>query len=269
MKTQYAVSILLLLLVLISSILAITILNNSNPVGNTNADTARYTYKIIQVYSHDTKAFTQGLIYTDGFLIESTGLYGQSSLRRIDLSTGSILQQVDLPYQYFGEGITVVNDKILQLTWTTKIGFIYNITNFEIIGNFSYSTQGWGITFDGEHLIISDGSEFLYFFNPTTFELAKQIKVYDKNSTINNINELEYVNGHIYANIWKQQKIAVINPDTGQIKAWVDLTGIENMENLSSEEVLNGIAYNDAKDHFFVTGKNWPHIFEIKLVLEE
>jgi glutamine cyclotransferase len=133
MKTRYAVSILLLLLVVISGILAIDALNNSRPMGNANTNTAIYTYEVIQVYSHDTKAFTQGLIYADGFLIESTGLYGQSSLRRIDLSTGDIIQQVDLPYQYFGEGITAVDDKIIQVTWTTKIGFIYNVTNFEVM----------------------------------------------------------------------------------------------------------------------------------------
>lgn len=267
MKNQSAVAVLFLSVFLICSLLILVTLNGSNPAIDSNPNTKRYTYAIVQAYPHDTDAFTQGLIYADGFLIEGTGLNGHSSLRRIELSTGNVIQQVKLPYEYYCEGITAVDDTIIQLTWTTNIGFIYDKTSFALLGNFTYPTQGWGLTFDGQQLILSDGSDTLYFLDPATFQLTGQIKVYDGNATINYINELEYVNGDVYANIWKQQKIAVINPETGQVKAWVDLTGLETSTSLGPESVLNGIAYDASNDRFFMTGKNWSHVFEIKLVL--
>ena len=266
MKNRSAVAVLFLSVFLAGSVLILVALNGSSPTVDSNPDTTRYTYAVVQTYPHDTDAFTQGLIYADGFLIEGTGLYGHSSLRRVELSTGNIIQQVELPYEYYGEGITAVNGTIIQLTWSTNIGFIYDKTNFALLGNFTYPTQGWGLTFDGEQLILSDGSDTLYFLDPATFQRTGQIKVYDGNASVNYINELEYVNGDVYANIWKQQKIAVIDLETGQVEAWVDLTGLEDSTSLGSEEVLNGIAYDAPNDRFFVTGKNWPHVFEIKLV---
>ncbi len=263
---QPIVTVLLLLIILVLSAAVLINLDNGSLTADSNPDTKGYTYIVVQIYPHDTKAFTQGLIYADDYLYEGTGLYGQSSLRQVELSTGNSIRKVELPSTYFGEGITAVNDTIIQLTWTSKIGFIYNKTDLALIGNFSYPTEGWGLTFDGKQLILSDGSDTLYFLDPVTFQCTRQIIVRDGNMSVDNINELEYVKGDIYANIWKQQKIAIINPQTGQVKAWVDLTGLEDSTSLEPEEVLNGIAYNAQNDHLFVTGKNWPHIFEIKLI---
>jgi glutaminyl-peptide cyclotransferase len=225
-----------------------------------------YTYTLVNTYPHDPNAFTEGLLYSDGSLYESTGINGNSSLRCVDLITGNILQEYALPDQYFGEGIAVVNNTILQLTWESQIGFIYDKTTFATLGNFSFSTEGWGLTFDGKHLIMSDGTNNLYFIDPTTFERTGQIQVHDGNTTIVNINELEYINGDVYANIWQTNTIAIINPQTGQVKAWIDLTGITSENNSDPNSVLNGIAYDQNSNRLFVTGKDWPSLYEIKLV---
>jgi glutamine cyclotransferase len=170
-----------------------------------------------------------------------------------------------LPFQYFGEGIAIVNNTIIQLTWQSRIGFIYNKTTFSLLGNFTYPTEGWGLTFDNKKLIMSDGSDNLYFLDPTTFQLTGQIQVRDGNTTVININELEYINGDIYANIWQTNKIAIINPETGQVKAWIDLTGLPSENTSNTEAVLNGIAHDQKDDRLFVTGKNWPNLYQIKL----
>jgi glutamine cyclotransferase len=220
-----------------------------------------YTYKIVKTYRHDPSAFTEGLVFDNGVLYESTGL--TSSLRRVDLESGNVLQKVSLSEEYFGEGLAVVNDSLVQLTWQNQIGFIYDKSTFSLLGNFSYDTEGWGLTNYGNRLIMSDGSSTLTFLDPITFQKNGQITVHDGNTLVTNINELEYVNGDVYANIWLQQKIAILNPQNGVVKGWIDLTGIYQSNNI--DDVLNGIAYDSATDRLFVTGKNWPYLYQITI----
>jgi glutamine cyclotransferase len=229
-----------------------------------SASPIRYTYQIIKIYPHDTNAFTEGLVFDDGVLFESTGEYGSSSLRQVNLEDGVVQHEVLLPNQYFGEGLTVVNGSLVQLTWREKIGFIYDKENFGLLRNFSYSSEGWGLTFDGSKLILSDGTSKLKFLDPVTFQIVGQVSVHDGNTPVTNINELEYVNGAVYANIWMQQKIAIINPQTGTVKGWIDLTGICQSNN--AEDVLNGIAYDQQTHRLYVTGKNWPNLYQITIM---
>jgi glutaminyl-peptide cyclotransferase len=220
------------------------------------------TYSVVREYPHDTEAFTQGLVFVDGFLYEGTGLEGHSSLRLVDLETGAVLKKVNLPDEYFGEGIAVVDNRIIQLTWQSNIGFVYDKVSLKLIGNFSYPTEGWGLTYNGNHLIMSDGTSNLYFLDPETFERVGQVIVLDGTNPVTRLNELEYIKGYIYANIWLKEKIAIINPQTGQIEAWIDLTGLES----TIINQANGIAYDQLNDRLFVTGKNWPKLYEIKIV---
>jgi glutamine cyclotransferase len=233
--------------------------------GPTSSMAAHYTYGVVNVYSHDTNAFTEGLVFDNGFLYESTGLYGNSTLRRVNLEIGGLLQLISLQPQYFGEGIAVVGDKIVQLTWQSHEGFVYDKASFDLLQEFQYPTEGWGLTYDGSRLIMSDGTANLYFLDPVTFQRVGQVMVHDS-GPVTELNELEYINGTVYANIWREEKIAVINPQTGQVTAWIDLTGIQDLKNQDPNNVLNGIAYDANGDRLFVTGKMWPHIFEIKLI---
>ena len=227
-----------------------------------SAITPSYTYKIINTYPHDRAAFTQGLIYQDGCLYESTGLYGHSSLRKVDLKTGMVLKKHSLPSLFFGEGITVFGTKIIQLTWKSKMGFVYNKENFAVLQTFHYPTEGWGITNDGRRLIMSDGSSTLYFFDPETFKEVDKIDVFDQEgAAVIGINELEYIKGEIFANIWPTTRIARISLKTGRVTGWIDLAGIVPFE--KDADVLNGIAYDEKNDRLFVTGKLWPKVFEI------
>jgi len=228
-----------------------------------------YTYNIVNIYPHDRNAFTQGLVFEDGFLYEGTGLYEQSTLRRVELETGSVLQIRELPSQFFGEGITIYEDKIIQLTWQSHVGFIYDKDSFELLGEFNYSTEGWGITHDGNRLIMSDGTQTLYFLDPETFEVISQVEVLDSRGPVHSLNELEYVQGKIYANVWQTDRIAIIDPETGRVTGWVDLKGLLTEEDRSEPvDVLNGIAYDAEGDRLFVTGKLWPKLFEIELVAQ-
>jgi glutaminyl-peptide cyclotransferase len=229
-----------------------------------SASPTLYTYQIIKTHQHDTTAFTEGLVFNDGVLYESTGEYGSSSLRQVNLENGVIQHEVFLPNQYFGEGLTVVNDSLIQLTWQNKIGFIYDKETFSLLGNFSYSTEGWGLTFNGSDLIMSDGTAKLTFLDPVTFQMVGQVSVHDGNTPVTNINELEFINGDVYANIWMQQKIAIINPQTGTVKGWIDLTGIYQSNNL--DDVLNGIAYDSQTNRLLITGKDWPNLYEITII---
>jgi len=222
-----------------------------------------YTYQIVKTYPHDTAAFTEGLVFSNGSLYESTGERGSSSLRRVNLENGTVEQEFLLPISYFGEGLTAVNDSLVQLTWQEKIGFIYDKQTFGLLGNFSYSTQGWGLTYNGSELIMSDGTSNLYFLDPVTYQKVGQISVRDGNTSITNINELEYVNGTVYANIWQQQKIAIINPQTGIVKGWIDLTGI--YQSSGTDDVLNGIAFDQQTNSLYVTGKDWPYLYQITI----
>ena len=225
-----------------------------------------YTYKVINTYPHDRSAFTEGLVFEDGVLYEGTGLQGYSTLRRVELETGEILQICELPPQYFGEGMTIYGNKIIQLTWQSNIGFVYDKYSFKLLKNFNYPDEGWGITYDGKHLIMSDGTATLHFLDPETFEEVNQIEVSANKIPITRINELEYIQGEIYANIWLTERIARIDPLTGQVIGWIDLKGILSPEDHSETvDVLNGIAYDAKNNRLFVTGKFWPKIFEIEL----
>ena len=232
-----------------------------------NKEPLNYTYSIVKKFHHDTGAFTEGLVYEDGALYESTGLFGDSSLRRVNLSTGTPLQLVSLASDFFGEGITIFEGKIIQLTWKSQKGFVYDKDSFEILSEFSYRGEGWGITHDGNRLIMSNGSAILTFLDPNTFEVTGTLWVHDGDVGVANLNELEYVNGDIYANVWHQNRIAIIDLQTGQVKGWIDLTGLYDANNADPDNVLNGIAYDAGNSRLFVTGKRWSQLFEIKLEL--
>lgn len=224
-------------------------------------------YQIIHTYPHDPHAFTQGLVYVDGHLYESTGRNGSSSIRIVDLATGKVLQNYDLEARYFGEGLTDWGSELIQLTWQTGDGFVYDRFSFALKRTFHYSGEGWGLTHDDKNLILSDGTPVLRFLNPRSFLEARHISVKDeKGHPVLDVNELEYVHGQIYANIWHTDKIARISPATGQVLGWIDLTGlIDKSELADGEAVLNGIAYDAKTDRLFVTGKLWPKLFEIRV----
>jgi glutamine cyclotransferase len=223
-------------------------------------------YQIVHTYPHDSKAFTQGLIYVDGHLYESTGLNGRSSLRLVDLTTGQVLQKHELPSEYFGEGLTDWGSTLIQLTWTAHKGFVYDRFSFSQLRTFDYQGEGWGLTHDGTQLILSDGTAYLRFLDPKSFRVTRSIHVVDDaGHAIDNLNELEYIHGQVFANIWHSDKIARISPQTGKILGWIDLSGIIDPRELQGDAVLNGIAYDASGDRLFVTGKLWPKVFEIKI----
>ncbi len=225
------------------------------------------TYKIIHTYPHDAQAFTQGLIYLDGHLYESTGLNGHSSLRMDDLETGRILQFQDVPSKYFAEGLTDWGSTLVQLTWETHVALVYDRFSFRFLRTLPYPGEGWGLTHDGTHLILSDGTADLRFLDPATFREVRRITVRDHGVPVKELNELEFVHGQIYANIWHSDRIARISPATGKVLGWIDLTGLlPPAEHSSPEAVLNGIAWDPVHDRLFVTGKLWPKLFEIKVI---
>ncbi len=225
-----------------------------------------YTYEIVNEYPHDPNAFTQGLVYLDGILIEGTGLYGHSSLRKVDLETGEPFIVDELDDAYFGEGVAVFDDTVYQLTWKSQKGFTYNLDGLDPIGTFTYPTEGWGLTHDGDRLIMSDGTSNLYFVDPETFEIQDRVVVHSVDRPVTELNELEYINGEVYANVWQTNGIVRIDPATGEVVGYIDLTGLHKAENQTGgEDVLNGIAYDSEGDRLFVTGKLWPTIYEIKL----
>ena len=229
-----------------------------------------YDYEIVASYPHDPEAFLQGLVWLDGFWYEGTGLYNESTLRKVDPESGEVIELVEIDDDLFGEGITVFEDKIYQLTWKAQRGFIYDKDTFELIDEFTYSTQGWGITHDGERLIMSDGTATIYFWDPETLEEIGSILVTNQGEPLRNLNELEYIDGLIYANIWQTNFIAIIDPETGIVKSIIDLNGLLDPADVTGPvDVLNGIAYDSDADRLFVTGKFWPKIFEIKLIADE
>jgi glutamine cyclotransferase len=223
----------------------------------------------VNIYPHDPWAFTQGLVYHDGVLYEGTGLWGSSSLRRVDLETGYVQLKHNLENQYFGEGITLYDDRIFQITWQSGIGFVYDLS-FTELNTVTYPTEGWGLTHDGTRLIMSDGTATLYFRDPDTFDVIGQVQVYDEQGPVVRLNELEYIDGQVYANVWQTDLVAIIDPQTGQVTAWIDLSGLLEPEDYEPQtDVLNGIAYDAAGDRLFVTGKRWPKLFEIELVVAQ
>jgi glutaminyl-peptide cyclotransferase len=225
-----------------------------------------FTYEVIKAYPHDPEAYTQGLVFHQDVLFESTGLNGRSSIRKVDLPTGKVLKKVDLSPQFFGEGLALLNGRAYQLTWQSQRGFIYDLTEFGLINTFSYTGEGWGLTHDGRSLIMSDGTPRIRFLNPDNFAVERVINVSDGSVPISQINELEYIKGEIYANIYLTERIARIDPQSGKVTAWINLSGLLSPEDRTRPvDVLNGIAYDEARDRLFVTGKYWPKLFEIKL----
>ena len=223
-----------------------------------------YGYDVVNTYPHDPKAFTQGLIYRDGALYESTGLNGQSTLRKVRLETGEVLQRRAVDTRYFAEGLTDWGGRLLQLTWDTNVGFAYNLKSFATERTFTYTGQGWGLTHDTRRLIMSDGTSSLRFFDPETLRETGRIVVKDGDRAIDNLNELEVVKGDVYANVWLTDRIAIIALATGQVRAWLNLAGLR-VTRQPGDDVLNGIAYDAAADRLFVTGKLWPRLFEIRM----
>jgi glutamine cyclotransferase len=219
--------------------------------------------RVVHVYPHDPEAFTQGLVYLDGFLYEGTGLNGRSSIRKVRLENGEVLQIQSLDPQYFGEGIAVRGDTIYELTWQSEIGFLYDRATFKRKGTFNYRGEGWGLTHDGQRLIMSDGTAFLRFLDPTTLKELSRLRVKDGGMPVGNLNELEYVKGEIFANVWQTQRIARIAPKTGLVTGWIELGGLLTPREAQAADVLNGIAYDASGDRLFVTGKLWPKLFEI------
>jgi glutaminyl-peptide cyclotransferase len=227
-----------------------------------------YDFKVLRSYPHDAQAFTEGLLYRDGFLYESTGLNGKSSIRKVNLETGKVLQSKDIPPQYFGEGLTVWDDTLVGLTWQTQTGFVFDLKTFELRNQFAYPGEGWGLTQNGKELIMSDGTPTLRFLDPKTFLEVRRVKVTADGIAVAQINELEVVDGEVYANLWHTNTIARIDPANGKIVGWIDLGKLypDAGKGRNGENVLNGIAYDAEKKRLFVTGKLWPKIYEIKLV---
>lgn len=250
---------------------------NSN-VNNTNTASGKtplttYGYEIVNKYNHDSKAFTQGLVFHNGFLYESTGQLGESTLRRVELETGKVVQKYDLARDIFGEGMTILNDKIYQISWQNGLAFVYDLNDFKLLKQIRYAGEGWGLTHDGKNLIMSDGTHVIRFVDPENFQTVRSITVMRENGQpLMEINELEYVKGEIWANVWHSENInlpnhiARIDPQSGKLLGWINLDGISPSDIKSGEEnVLNGIAYDEATDRIFVTGKRWKNLYEIKL----
>jgi glutamine cyclotransferase len=227
---------------------------------------AQYGFKVIHTYPHDRDAFTQGLFYFNGVLYEGTGQPAASNLREVELGTGKVLRQHNLEGSLFGEGITLYKDRIYQVTWENKVGFVYDRATFKQINKLYYATQGWGLTTVGDRIVMSDGTNVLYFFEPETFTVLSRLEVYDNKTMIDSLNELEYINGEIWANIWMTDRIARIDPESGKIKGYIELKGLlSNSDKQPDTDVLNGIAWDAATGRIFVTGKRWPKLFEIKV----
>ncbi|MFO7923321.1 MAG: glutaminyl-peptide cyclotransferase [Bacteroidales bacterium] len=229
----------------------------------------KYTYNIINSYPHDIRAFTQGLVYYGGFLYESTGRYGQSTLRKVDVETGGVLRSLKLERDLFGEGLCVHDDKLYQLTWKSKVGFIYDIETFRMLSRVYYDTEGWGLTSDGSNLLKSDGSHYIYVLDPQYFSETDKFEVFDNNGRVQGLNELEFIDGTVYANVYGTDEIAMIDRESGRLEGIIDLKGLLDRRYRHPElDVLNGIAWDHENDRLFVTGKNWPRLFEIEVVPE-
>ena len=224
-----------------------------------------FGYEVVNSYPHDKDAFTQGLLFRDGVLFESTGLKGRSTLRKVRLETGEVLQRLAVDNRYFAEGLTDWGSRLVQLTWETNIGFVYDLVSFKQLQTFTYAGEGWGLAHDDRRLIMSDGTPTLRFLDPQTLAVTGRLPVKDGELPVEDLNELEFVEGEIYANVWTTDRIAIIAPATGQVAAWINLTGLMPAGFTSGDAVLNGIAYDAQRKRLFVTGKLWPRLFEIKV----
>ncbi len=237
----------------------ITLLSDINP--------ELLTCNIVERYHHDRNAFTQGLLIHDGIMYEGTGQYGKSSLRKLDLKTGELISSLNLPEKYFGEGIAVFDDKIIQLTYLSRLGFVYDLEGFNKLHTVQYPTQGWGLTSDGEQLLMSDGSERIYFLDPEFFAEKKRIEIYDHEGPVKMLNELEYIDGKVYANVYQSDYFIIFDPTSGKVLKKIDCSHLvpEEYQN-DRERVLNGIAWDESSGKLYLTGKNWPYLYEIELV---
>ena len=238
----------------------------SSPLAQARAATPVYGYAVVRTYPHDPHAFTEGLFLRDGYLYESTGLRGASTIRKVVLETGQVESGRSLPSQYFGEGIIDWKDKLIELTWQDQVGFIYGIDDFALRGEFRYDGEGWALTRDDTRIIMSDGTSRLRFLDPETLKETGGVTVTDEGQPVDQLNELEWVKGEIYANIWQSDRIARIDPATGKVTGWIDLAGLLPAQDQPGTDVLNGIAYDAKADRLIVTGKLWPRLYEIKLV---
>jgi glutaminyl-peptide cyclotransferase len=229
-----------------------------------------YGYKVVHAYPHDPGAFTEGLLYRDGFLFESTGLNGHSSIRRVKLETGEVVQGSELPPELFGEGISDWGDKVIGLTWQSHVGFVLDLKTFKLLRQFSYPGEGWGLTHNDKELVMSDGTPELRFLDPQTLQETHRLRVTAAGAPLERINELEWINGEVWANLWQDDRIARIDPKTGHVVGWIDLSGLLSVKDRlsSTPDVLNGIAWDAAGRRLFVTGKLWPRLFEIELVMK-
>jgi glutamine cyclotransferase len=225
-----------------------------------------YSYRVVRSYPHDRGAFTQGLLVRDGVFYEGTGLNGRSGIRKVRIETGEVLQATPLPQEYFGEGITDWKGQLVQITWQSEVGFVYDLETFAPTKRWSYTGEGWGLTHDDRRIIMSDGSSQLRFLDPATLRETGRITVRDGNTPVEQLNELEYVKGEIFANVWRTDRVARISPKDGRVTGWIDLSGLLSPAERGGVDVLNGIAYDAAADRLFVTGKLWPRVFEIRLV---
>jgi glutaminyl-peptide cyclotransferase len=262
MKTKIVFGVIMLAVIALLVVQALTPATRPAPTR-----TPLYGFRVIHTYPHDREAFTQGLIFRDGFLYESTGLNGRSSLRKVNLETGKAELQISVDARYFAEGLTDWQSRLVQLTWQNEIGFLYDLASFQTQGTFSYSGEGWGLTHDDRQLILSDGSDRLRFLDPQTFRETGQVQVVDNGLPVRELNELEFVKGAVYANVWHTDRIVMIAPESGKVTGWIDLAGLlDKSEQPDPEAVLNGIAYDPATERLFVTGKLWPKLYEIKLV---
>lgn len=246
----------------------ISVTSSPSRMAPPSSPVPRYRCRVVAAYPHDRNSFTQGLFFHDGFLYEGTGLHGQSAINKVDLTTGHLLKSKSLPAQYFGEGITLLKKKIFQLTWLSKQGFIYDLDSFTLEKKFSYHTIGWGLTNDGTSLIMSDGSFRLYYLNPLTFARERTIEVKEGPRHITNLNELEYIDGEIFANIWQSDRIVRVSPINGAVAGWIDCQDLLSKEERSQSDVLNGIAWDNVGKRLFLTGKRWPKLFHVDLVPE-
>lgn len=248
-------------------VLLFFLLSGMSILAQAQGQVPRYGYDILNIYPHNINSFTQGLVYREGFLFEGTGKNGQSSLSKINLENGEVLQSKNMSQRYFGEGIEIVDEKIYQLTWQSHLVFVYDKTTFESIESHYNATQGWGLAYDGSHLILSDGTATLQFMDPETFAPVRKVEVQLEGNAISQLNELEYINGEVWANVWQTDLILRIDPENGEVNSIVDLTGLSAQTQLgSSEAVLNGIAWDAEDERLFVTGKHWANLFEIELL---
>ena len=269
MKSVYS----LLLLLLLSSCRGTNVPTTIQVVSTTDngmpAEPPLYTYEIVKTYPHDPKSFTQGLVFDNGIFYESAGLNaahsGHSTLRKVEVATGKVLKLVDVPEPYFAEGLALFEGKLFQLTWQHHKGFIYDRDTFAAQGEFNYSGEGWGLTQDDKSLILSDGTHQLRFLDPVTFQEQRRISVVDRAGPVDELNELEYVKGEIFANVWMEDRIVRVDPKDGKILGWIDMRGLKDEQDGPEADVLNGIAYDAAQDHLYVTGKKWSKLFEIRL----